>query len=935
MSVSSRTISLIVPVGDGAGTLTLPCAVEGGKVTRTMGLGGDELVVRVRASAWPLPGGPTAGGGVNFRRAFALVFSRTRPGGLPDESITLGHYYLRQADAEMVVADSAGTAAGAVLNEKLVRLRFVTLPGYYRGDGRGAMLRHRTYNPVKSSGEADTASPHYRTNVQLLNFCMTALGFSLFASPITLDDTPPPAPLDWGNANALHELEALLERCGHAFCLPNNGASIKVVELPKRADTITLDADVTANLAAPFKPARAPGIRSDTIVVHSGDTRTTVLSYRDLQALEWVWYDEAGHAWKNAADTAAGEIKPDEIAAFRAGPAPGSDALSESRRAQYSRLFRALRLKKGGPDDGLRLIAAWEPVTFNDGTKLGSAAAYVKARCSALVGPEVLVRVPVDLTRPRTDVGVCGVGPEAGVFVLPESFLYVKAKAAVPNGAAFGRGDTEALGTALDGSSDLRVYFAHEADFADYLDGGPLWGGFTINYFVAAWRVTFPGGLLTLTELTNADLDAAIADPLSVKVAAPFLKRLVKFDPGDATPVDVNLAALKTAALSVARRRASTALAEAGVAVLKGWINKEPGDCGGAASSITWDLDGFRTEIVLNDHETPDGELDQRALDANRSFAAGVNRFALPGSAVDLSDIRSSVVPGMAMTPAALAGGAGGGGGGGGGGNHPESAAASRGQEALFNAGSSAHHLPGNDWSRQGDTGRFLAQITAAAPLGGNRWSYSYAQVRVVSSGAGMGTVELVSGGRTNLTHGPAVNLAEADNDGAGVEGNGVNISNLPSGWALLPIPVGAVVIMEFNVRDLSAGCVVFTRDNAVDGQCPGTGGSLRGVPDGNAAVMLACLLTNEAGEVVIDDSGRPVYAAGAEVLSDSDRAALDAIAVNQDGTFIVNPQGSLLLLGENAGVPVSEASAAVIGLIMTNQNGSPVTSQTGEVITA
>lgn len=935
---SARTITLVVPIGpaSGGGTLALPCSVEGGRVTRTLGLAGDDLTVRVRAADWPLPSGPED---ANFARPFALVFSRTRPGFLPDESVTLEHYYLRQSDPEMIAAEHAGEPAGAAMNEMLVRLRFVTLPGYYRGDGRGALLRLRTFNPLLSSGEVDQEHPDYRTNVQLLNLCMDALGFELHTSPITMDDTPPPGPLDWGNANALHELEALLDRCGHAAGLPNSGNAIKVIELPRRADRVELDEDVEMALARPLKLSRAPGIRSDTIVVHSGATRTTVLTYRGLADLEWVWYSEEGHAWKNAAQTPSGEIRPDDIAAFRAGPPVGSDAASEARRAQYGRLFRALRLRRDGPDRGLRLVQAWEPVTFADGTKLGSCAAYIRARASAMVGPEVFVSVPVDRSAPRAPLGPCEVGPDAGVFVLPPAYVYVRPSPSVPNGQAYGRGDCVPLGGAGGDGDDLRVYFAHEADFPDWSDGGPLWGGHTMNYFVAAWRAAYVDDELTLTELTGEDLDRAVADPNTVKVAAPWLKRLVVYDPGDSAPTEVNLDALKAQALHVARRRASSALAEGGVAVCSGWLNKRPGDCGGAASAVTWDLDAFRTEITLNDHETPGGEMDVRAFEAHRSFAAGVSRFALPGTAVDVSELRAAGAPGVPATAAAMGRSASGGSPAAG--HHPESAAATRGLAEVFVGGSAPMRYPGADGPavRAGaDTARFLARITGAVPVGPNRWSYAYAQVRVVSAGAGAGTVDPVADGWTHLTHGPAYNLYEADNDGSGVEGNGVNVGGLPAGWSLVPIPVGAVVVMEFNVRDLSGGCVLFARENAVDGQCAGAGGSLRGVADGNFVAMFDALWIGDDGLVQLDEDGVPFVGETSDgtVLSDSDRAALLAWWTDEDGNFITDEFGEYWLGGEDAeGTLASAESRAVFTPLMIDEDGNPWADEDHRLMTA
>ena len=120
----------------------------------------------------------------------------------------------------------------------------------------------------------------------------------------------------------------------------------------------------------------------------------------------------------------------------------------------------------------------------------------------------------------------------------------------------------------------------------------------------------------------------------------------------------------------------------------------------------------------------------------------------------------------------------------------------------------------GRDFRRQP---AFPAKITASATDSTNRWTYSF--VEVVKKTAGYGGWSTRTGGRT----GTARNMFEDMNNGAGIEGNGINVdgTDFPAGFAVQPVPAGTIV-MVYRVLEASAGAQEFWFDfvNAVDGEC-------------------------------------------------------------------------------------------------------------------
>ncbi len=123
---------------------------------------------------------------------------------------------------------------------------------------------------------------------------------------------------------------------------------------------------------------------------------------------------------------------------------------------------------------------------------------------------------------------------------------------------------------------------------------------------------------------------------------------------------------------------------------------------------------------------------------------------------------------------------------------------------------------------------KFDAMILNATPStsGPNRWDYQFGEV--IKRQAGYGGWQLRVNGRT----GDAYNRIEIPNSAIGVQGNGIDLANLPTGFSLQPIATGIVVEMSV-VRwvDTDNGVVInagveywFSEYNGVDGDCDGGG---------------------------------------------------------------------------------------------------------------
>jgi len=107
----------------------------------------------------------------------------------------------------------------------------------------------------------------------------------------------------------------------------------------------------------------------------------------------------------------------------------------------------------------------------------------------------------------------------------------------------------------------------------------------------------------------------------------------------------------------------------------------------------------------------------------------------------------------------------------------------------------------------------FYAKLTGHARIDDNRWSYSFTEQSYLTTGKWKDTPLGISG--------TAYNTIEANGSVDGVQGNGVNASNLPTGVDIQPIGIGAVMRIDI-VTDCDTGddAYVFQAVNQVDGAC-------------------------------------------------------------------------------------------------------------------
>lgn len=111
----------------------------------------------------------------------------------------------------------------------------------------------------------------------------------------------------------------------------------------------------------------------------------------------------------------------------------------------------------------------------------------------------------------------------------------------------------------------------------------------------------------------------------------------------------------------------------------------------------------------------------------------------------------------------------------------------------------------------------FFARIVSSSSLGGNRWRYQIEQIHKVDEG-----YALPSGYPNRPVTGSAYNMLELANSESGVQGNGVNVDDLPNGFSIGPIPSGEWPHPVF-VWQLAGGGFEYWMHypNPVVGRCP------------------------------------------------------------------------------------------------------------------
>lgn len=651
------------------------------------------------------------------------------------------------------------------------------------GDGRGGLIRSKVWNPLRADGTVDTAdTATYRTNSQLIFEAAAATGLTAtLTSPqqTDLDSFPPPAPLDWSNREAPPELDALCARLGYAPVLGLSGETLRFVRLPKAGESITPPSWVTDN-AEPYELSQAISLRGQTIVVHSGDTRSIAVTTLDLTQLEWVWFDERTGRWLNDAETAtlySGEVQPGSITELRA---PNKD----KRQQQTARLFRAVRIADAELRAKLARMVPF-PGVSGGSTPAGKVAAVVDAVHCVAEGPQFVARAQERLVGAQVVQG-------QGVIVLPRGVVY----ATIPSKAQGAHADLYALDH--DGTKTrLKVTVAYEVNT----------GVFNEQTYWQAFKATASAGVVTVAAITDAtERTAALESPDSIKIRAEFLQRV-----GTGTVAQVftwsNTSDLDAIALKIATSRAGgTDLSPGGTIELRGWHDRLPGQDWVWCSRIEWYLAQGQlvTRLTIGAHQTSGSGFDLEEASARRSVAAGLGRFSSPGGAAATSDVRSGGAPGDGA-PASL--------------SSPGTLGAdSRGAEARVPASPVAASA-NTDALADIAVGTWLAKITGSTSAGTNKWTYNWTEVALADNGS---VAAPATSGRTQATtgYGVARNLAEANNAASGVQGNGVDVADLSGTLAIRPIPTGRIVQMSGPFGTSGAPFCVFTAENGLQGAC-------------------------------------------------------------------------------------------------------------------
>lgn len=761
-----------------------------GPVQRSLGTAGDAVVLRIPAGSWPETF--TDGGD------YTLTLDADGDAG----GVALEGYRLRtRRHAEHGVPLAGGAATPA---SELVMLD--TAIRWWR-EGRGGMISRGVLNQLDENGFVDTDASTYLSTQDLCNAALDELGVPYEGCPASINlaadgsAIPAPGPLDWGNARAITELEALTMRVGYALSWGID-ATLRIVRLARAGDPLTLSAPLAA-VAEPYTPDEGPGIRGSTILVTSGATRTTAIQERALDELEWVAFDERTNTWLNQTDFDTlypSEIGPEDLTRLRSG-LTGAQTSPQAAK-QYAQIFTALALKsgdgEGGPGDRERCsmfvnIPGELDETASAGlARFAGTAGVVEARVCVDLGSEQFRNFPIAAEDPLVRLEGLKAVPREGVFVLPADAVYAR----VGTGVTGRRGDLNALT-----DTDINIVFAHESNT----------GQETLDFGIWGFELDASGPSPALLTLDAAAVLAAYSDPEIVKVHQPYLRRIVlRATAGPIftdTPLNDDL--LEVLAGQIAWTKIAEDRLTSAVVPLRGLVAVNPGDEGGQVSRVVWDTDNLRTYLFLGQHERPGSEEEMRRRAAGDSITAGVGAVQLQRSSTSLADARAQA------TADRIVGHVGPG--------SPGANAVQRGQEratAGVGAAKSEGPQPGEGLPKLRELTTIKALLNPAemppVAIAANRWEYDWEEValngRNFSSSGAL---------RKSSTHGKALNLCEAMNAATGMLGNGVEVDNIPAGWSLVAIGP-RVVTLEGPHWDADEGDWVwyFEATNMVDGSC-------------------------------------------------------------------------------------------------------------------
>ncbi|MGV6813834.1 MAG: hypothetical protein ACWA5W_02355, partial [Phycisphaerales bacterium] len=365
------TISNIDPA-TGAMHITKLRAVADGPIRRSIGSSGDSVTLRVDASQWP----------ANYADDGEFQIN-VNPGEVGNELVLAGYRLVSKFSVSMG-SDLGSGGANPVGKEFIVRLENGLRA---MRDGYGGLLNAGTLNELDTEGLVDINHPQYKTNQQLVDLCLDAIGLDHLPAPAGLDtgvDGQPifaPGPLDWGNARPLNELESVLSRIGWSVVQLNDGR-VSVVRLLRAGQAISIPANIAA-VAEPYKLESMPGVRGAKMIVTSGATRSTIVTTRQLDdskapsatALEWVIYDPTTNDWVPQPATAIDD--------YRAGITAAD--LTPTQSKQIGQLFRALRINQSEIDQVNTFVNIPTAIDFGDLAKFAGGPGVVEAACCVKV----------------------------------------------------------------------------------------------------------------------------------------------------------------------------------------------------------------------------------------------------------------------------------------------------------------------------------------------------------------------------------------------------------------------------------------------------------------------------------------------------------------------------------------------------------------------
>lgn len=739
-------------------------------IRRSLGASGDPINLTVEASEWP------AGWKHDGEFIVKINDGEVDGGSQPINELDIEGYRLK-LKMPLGIGNDLGDAEGTPEAKQLAIVLEAQIAGLRQGLGN--LINLGTVNDLDENGEVDTAGDNYYTIQQLVETALSATGFEYEGAPAGINSdvtgTPidAPGPLDWGNARPIDELEAILGRIGWSLVQLNDGTIAsrpllragEPIEIPTAFETI----------AEPYELASTPAIKGSKIIITSGATRATTITKRTLEDLEFVTYDPETDAWSTQTGTA--------LSLYKGGITP--DDVNPDGARTLGQLYKALRLTGDDLVEASRFVNIPESLDHGALLQFAGSAGVVEALCCVKQGGDQLTNTPpLDTDSLIRLEGLRAIGGK-GVFVLPSDAEFVRISGMVTGR----RSDVRELD-----DDELQITFAHESNTGVYRE----------DYFAVGFEWVDDEGTITIETMETEDVDDALEDPSVRKLGAPFLRRVQTYDKDTDTLTTLNSTQLTTIAKQLASAYLSEDLAQAGVIVLPGIHDINPGDWSGAVTSVTFDVLSNKTIVTVNQHEVPRSEYERLERAAGRSIASGIGAIRLNRSSAAGTDARhtmSATHQGGGETAAT-----------------PEQMPQSRGREHTV-AGVQGSIDSGPrarvDMPTIAEQGMIFARITDATLDGTNRWIYDWEEVRFEDD-------EPVTTGavRTSDTHGQAMNLREMLNDGTGVQGNGVDVANLPSGFAIQPVSGRGAVILFGPYQDGGEDRWYFQSTNGVDGSC-------------------------------------------------------------------------------------------------------------------